>query len=90
MLPEEVLDLLGQRVEVGDRIAAAFRCGDAPELRVGTVVGYGYKRGYGYVLLEIKWDHTSVFVPEKSKIETHHKRFVRMDNDERKQQCSDF
>lgn len=88
MLPEDVLDKLGQRLEVGDRIAVAFRWDNTAELRIGTIIGHGYKRGYNGILLEIEWESQDKWgtTPVKSKIETHHKRFVKINTtkDERK------
>ena len=53
----EIKDLNDNVVGVGDRIAAAFRIGNAAVLRVGTVLGFG-ERGNN-VTIRTHWDTSS-------------------------------
>ena len=79
--------MLGQELRPGDMIAAAFRAGNSSELRIGTVVGFGTKKdgwyGDGTIdVMQVQWlkGSPASWLPEggKSKIELHHKRFVKV------------
>lgn len=80
-------DMLGQVVEIGDTIAAAFKVSDSPALRVGVVTGFGEKKDpytYGETtqVMEVLWYaiNTSWGLPRSktSKMETRHKRFLKI------------
>lgn len=53
----QVLDILGQEIEPGDRIAGAFRSSVRAELRTGTVLGFS-ERG-NKLTVTVKWDTSS-------------------------------
>jgi hypothetical protein len=69
----KITDMLGQDVQIGDKIAASFRTyyGTAPQLRIGTVVDIverkssernGYPSGDARPLethLKVQWTHSS-------------------------------
>jgi hypothetical protein len=50
----EILDIQGVPVQVGDRIAAAFREGNRGELRIGTIMGFGERANK--VTVVVVWD----------------------------------
>lgn len=52
-----VVDILGEQILPGDRIAAAFRLGNIAELRVGTVLGFG-ERGNN-LTVQVQWEISS-------------------------------
>lgn len=77
---EPPVDHLGVVVEPGDRIVVAFRSGDSAEIRTGYIRGYGTKKSYysptgEMLLLDVEWEKGYV---KNSKIETSHKRFVKI------------
>jgi hypothetical protein len=89
MTLEHTTDMLGQDLRAGDTIAVAFREGNSAAMRVGTVVGFGTKKSSAYWLeedvvdvMEVQWHKASPYgwLPEgkTSKIELHHKRFVKV------------
>lgn len=55
----EIKDVLGQVVEPGDTIAAAFRTGNIAELRVGTVLGLS-ERG-NELTVKVHWTRSSLY-----------------------------
>jgi hypothetical protein len=84
-MAEQILDLLGQAVDVGDRVAAAFRDSTQAELRTGTIVGFG-ERGNKLTII-IEWDsssydvtrpHSKTSVPPVGAIEAGLRRFIRI------------
>lgn len=81
----KITDILGQEIQVGDRIAAAFRYapynGSNPELRTGIIVKiYTRKpthRSYGreeVPFIEVEWDASSEVEHVRSMGETTLKR----------------
>lgn len=56
-------DLLGQSVEVGDRIAVAFRSGNSSELRIGKVISIEDKPEsdsmHARMVMTVEWTHGS-------------------------------
>ena len=65
MSDSETTDLLGYPVLIGDRIAVAFRSGNTAEMRVGTVVGFATRKGYGDPVptMRVSWEHGSYSLP---------------------------
>lgn len=57
-LTKEIKDLEGNVIEVGDRIAAAFRTSTQAYLRTGTVLGFGERSNN--VTLKVQWDYESI------------------------------
>lgn len=55
----EVTDLEDNVIEVGDRVAGAFRIGNIAVLRTGTVQGFG-ERGNN-ITVRVEWDHDSEY-----------------------------
>lgn len=78
----QILDLLGQEVKVGDRIAGAFRDSTHAFLRAGTVLGFG-ERG-NKLTVQVKWDTDSGYgvgprdVEIVGAIEADLRRFIRI------------
>lgn len=77
----EVTDLLGASVQIGDRIAAAFRIGNVAVLRVGTVLGFGERSNE--LTIRVQWEQeSSGHGPEETakvgSIEARLARFVKV------------
>lgn len=76
----EIKDVLGQVIEPGDTIAAAFRTGNIAELRVGTVLGFG-ERG-NELTVKAHWTRGSLYggtdIQIHGEIEAQLVRFVKL------------
>lgn len=80
------LDVLGNEVDVDDRIAMAFREGNSGHLRVGIVRGFGAKSAYpeDVQTMEVAWltsssSYDRTYLSGKvTSVETHHRRFIRL------------
>lgn len=72
----EVLDYLGNRVEPGDMIAAAFRVGNTAEIRVGKVLDYG--ENDNMLTLKVEWVPNGTQTYRNSFVYASLKRFVRI------------
>lgn len=78
-----ITDLQGNTLEVGDRVAGAFRVGNVAELRVGEVTGFG-ERG-NELTVEVHWTKRSSYAGTKDVdihggIEAGLVRFVKIGN----------
>lgn len=71
-MSNEIIDLNGDVVAVGEPIAAAFRVGNVAELRTGVIEGFG-ERGNNLTVI-VRWDDGS----RTSGIEAHLRRFVKI------------
>lgn len=79
----KITDMIGQEVQIGDRIAAAFRCsyGTTPELRVGTVEDIVFRvssqrNGSSKVKephLQVRWGASSHYTEIKLGVEDMHR-----------------
>lgn len=64
-IPRGVVDVLGQQLEVGDKVAAALTIGRSAELRVGTIAGYSeskpsYEGQRPTPYLQVTWERSSL------------------------------
>jgi len=73
----EVLDYLGNRVEPGDTIAAAFRVGNTAEIRVGKVLEYG--ENDNELTLKVEWRSIDRNKYRNSFVYAHLRRFVKIE-----------
>lgn len=56
-MSDEIVDLEGNVVQQGDRVAGAFRIGNTAVLRTGTVQGFGERANR--LTVKVIWDHDS-------------------------------
>lgn len=61
----QTIDLLGNPVLIGDRIAVAFRSGNTAEMRVGTITEFSTRNtGWGTAeTIKVSWETGSERLP---------------------------
>lgn len=80
-----ILDIAGQELTIGDRIACAFSYGShGAELRLGTIVDLVWTRSSEYsdgqkLMLEVEWEQgDKPYQPKKSKIRADVVKFAKI------------
>lgn len=73
----EVLDYLGNPVNPGDSIVAAFRVGNTAEIRVGKVLEFG--ENDNELTLKVEWRDIGRNKYRNSFVYAHLRRFVKIE-----------